>query len=195
MSRQPSALTLERQRRAADPSISAFVMANAGSGKTTVLVNRVLRLLLDGARPARILCLTYTKAAAANMQLRVFKALSHWAGCTDAELAAELQKLCGEAPKPATMARARTLFATALETPGGLAIGTIHSFCERVLHTAPFEADVPADFTVIQGAELRKRWGPPSAPHSLPPPPSPMPRLDRRWRASPPTQRKRASPS
>jgi ATP-dependent helicase/nuclease subunit A len=150
----PSDQTKAAQRRAADPAISAFVSANAGSGKTTVLVNRVLRLLLAGVAPSRIICLTYTEAAAANMQIRLFRELSQWATIPQEKLEARLLDLVGQPPDGKALARARTLFAGTLETPGGLAINTIHGFCARVLQSAPFEADVPAGFNVIQGAEL-----------------------------------------
>lgn len=141
-------LTNQRQALAADPGLSAWVSANAGSGKTHVLVNRVLRLLLDGVQPSRMLCITYTKAAAANMANRIFKALGSWATLDEAVLARELTNLTGSAPTPAERAKARRLFAEALETPGGLRIETIHAFCTRVLQAAPFEANVPPRFEV-----------------------------------------------
>ena len=141
-------LTNQRQAQAADPGLSAWVSANAGSGKTHVLVNRVLRLLLDDVAPGRMLCITYTKAAAANMANRIFKALSAWATFSDEALGRELTKLTGRAPAMAERAKARRLFAQALETPGGLRIETIHAFCTRVLQAAPFEANVPPRFEV-----------------------------------------------
>jgi ATP-dependent helicase/nuclease subunit A len=141
-------LTNQRQALAAHPRLSAWVSANAGSGKTHVLVNRVLRLLLDGVAPGRLLCITYTKAAAANMANRVFAALSTWATLPEADLVATLTKLTGETPSPTQRAAARRLFAQALETPGGLKIETIHAFCTRVLQSAPFEANVPPRFEV-----------------------------------------------
>jgi len=141
-------LTNRRQAQAADPGLSAWVSANAGSGKTHVLVNRVLRLLLDGVQPSRMLCITYTKAAAANMANRIFKALSAWATLDEAVLTKELTNLTGRAPAAAERATARRLFAEALETPGGLRIETIHAFCTRVLQAAPFEANVPPRFEV-----------------------------------------------
>ncbi|MFA6968536.1 double-strand break repair helicase AddA [Bosea sp. (in: a-proteobacteria)] len=142
------ALTNQRQSLAANPRLSAWVSANAGSGKTHVLVNRVLRLLLDGVPPGRLLCITYTKAAAANMANRVFAALSAWATMSEDELVAALTKLTDAAPSLAQRADARRLFAHALETPGGLRIETIHAFCTRVLQSAPFEANVPPRFEV-----------------------------------------------
>jgi ATP-dependent helicase/nuclease subunit A len=137
------------QRAAADPAQSVWVSANAGAGKTTVLVDRVVRLMLAGADPARILCLTFTKAAAANMQNRVFDRLGGWVALPDGELAAELDRLTGEPPAVADLAAARRLFARAVETPGGLKIQTIHAFCERLLHLFPFEAAVPARFEML----------------------------------------------
>ncbi len=141
-------LTQQNQALAADPRLSAWVSANAGSGKTYVLVNRVLRLLLDGVAPGRLLCITYTKAAAANMANRVFAALSAWATLPEAELDTVLTRLTGKPPSRESLAAARRLFAQALETPGGLKIETIHAFCTRVLQSAPFEANVPPRFEV-----------------------------------------------
>jgi len=140
--------TRQRQALAADPGLSAWVSANAGSGKTHVLVNRVLRLLLDGVQPSRMLCITYTKAAAANMANRIFKALGAWATLEEAALGKALTDLTGRIPTAAERAKARRLFAEALETPGGLRIETIHAFCTRVLQAAPFEANVPPRFEV-----------------------------------------------
>lgn len=140
--------TRRAQALAAEPDLSAWVSANAGSGKTHVLVNRVLRLLLDGVPPGRMLCITYTKAAAANMSNRVFRALSVWAVASDSVLWAALSALTGRLPAASDLGRARRLFAQALETPGGLKIETIHAFCTRVLQSAPFEANVPPRFEV-----------------------------------------------
>ena len=120
--------TRRNQALAAEPDLSAWVSANAGSGKTHVLVNRVLRLLLDGVAPGRMLCITYTKAAAANMSNRVFRALSVWAVASDSVLWAALSALTGQLPAASDISRARRLFAQALETPGGLKIETIHAF-------------------------------------------------------------------
>ncbi|MGJ3264598.1 MAG: double-strand break repair helicase AddA [Salinarimonas sp.] len=143
----------ERQRRAADPALSAWVSANAGAGKTKVLTDRVMRLMLAGTPPGRILCLTFTKAAAANMSIRIFDTLSAWVGLDDAALAVRLEALDGARPAPERLVAARRLFARAVETPGGLKIETIHAFCERLLHIAPFEANVPASFVVLDDAK------------------------------------------
>jgi ATP-dependent helicase/nuclease subunit A len=140
------------QIEAADPGLSAWVGANAGSGKTRVLTQRVARLLLAGAEPQRILCLTYTKAAAAEMQTRLFDMLGGWAMAPEARLAAELMAIAGEAAPiadPARLADARRLFARALETPGGLKIQTIHAFCDSLLRRFPLEAGVSPRFEVL----------------------------------------------
>lgn len=145
------------QRRAADPGVSTWVAANAGSGKTTVLIDRVARLLLGGVDPASVLCLTYTKAAAGEMQNRLFKRLGTWAMLEDGALLADLTALQATSGAPAPLAkdlpRARRLFAQAIETPGGLRIQTIHSFCAALLRRFPLEACVPPRFRELDGAE------------------------------------------
>ncbi len=146
----------EKQRGAADPAVSAWVRANAGTGKTYVLVQRILRLLLSGAEPRSILCLTFTKNAAAEMEARVLARLGEWATASDAELDAALAKTLSRAPEANEIALARCLFATVIDAPGGLAIMTIHSFCERVLRRYSLEANVPPGFTVLTGEEARE---------------------------------------
>jgi ATP-dependent helicase/nuclease subunit A len=146
--RIPDALR-ERQFEASDPQVSAFVAANAGAGKTHVLAQRVIRLLLDGVDPAKILCITFTKAAAANMATRVFGWLAEWIALDDAELDKKLREIGTRKVGPAERARARRLFASALDTPGGLKVQTIHAFCTRLLHQFPFEANVAARFAVL----------------------------------------------
>jgi ATP-dependent helicase/nuclease subunit A len=139
----------ETQARASDPAASAFVSANAGSGKTHVLVQRVIRLLLDGVAPEKILCITFTKAAAANMAERVFTTLGHWVTLDDDALDAAIRE-AGIAHVGARLRKsARKLFACALETPGGLKVQTIHALCTRLLQQFPFEANVPARFAVL----------------------------------------------
>ncbi len=122
------------QVTAARPNASTWVSANAGSGKTRVLTDRVARLLLHGTDPQKILCLTYTNAAAAEMQNRLFKRLGEWAMMTDANLRETLEQLGEDAKLLGDMRlrQARTLFASALETPGGLKIQTIHAFCDAL---------------------------------------------------------------
>ncbi|MEO0497189.1 MAG: double-strand break repair helicase AddA [Pseudomonadota bacterium] len=146
--------THARTRQASNPSSSAFVSANAGSGKTHVLAQRVTRLLLAGNAPSCILCLTFTKAAAAEMQTRVFKDLRNWSMLPDEELDRVLRKLDGSdaATSAELRTRARRLFAQALETPGGLRIQTIHAFCEALLHQFPLEAGIAGHFEVMDDA-------------------------------------------
>ncbi|MGR3373786.1 MAG: double-strand break repair helicase AddA [Pseudooceanicola nanhaiensis] len=134
----------ERQVRAAAPDRSTWLSANAGSGKTRVLTDRVARLLLSDVEPQHILCLTYTKAAASEMQNRLFKRLGEWAMKEDEALRAELRGLGAEGPFD--LENARTLFARAIETPGGLKIQTIHSFCAALLRRFPLEAGVSPQF-------------------------------------------------
>src|SRR5947209_5494655 len=139
----------DTQRRASDPTASAFVSANAGSGKTHVLVQRVIRLLLSGVPPEKILCLTFTKAAAANMSERVFTTLGHWVTLDDDKLDAAIRDTGITYPTVQLRKSARELFASALETPGGLKVQTIHALCTRLLQQFPFEANVPARFSVL----------------------------------------------
>src|SRR2546423_4047271 len=147
----PAALR-RAQAEASDPAVSAWVAANAGSGKTHVLAQRVIRLLLDDVDPAKILCITFTKAAAANMANRVFDALRRWTALDDAALEDEIRGISGLAPGARERGRARRLFALALETPGGLKVQTIHAFCTRLLHQFPFEGNVAARFEVLDEA-------------------------------------------
>ena len=135
--------------RAADPTVSAWVAANAGAGKTYTLANRVTRLLLAGAEPERILCLTYTKAAAAEMAERLFKQLGEWSMLGDAALAEKISEVGADPGGNEDLRAARRLFAKALETPGGLKIQTIHAFCQYVLNRFPIEAGVPPQFRVL----------------------------------------------
>ncbi|KJZ19431.1 double-strand break repair helicase AddA [Loktanella sp. S4079] len=147
----------QRQVDAADPRTSTWLSANAGSGKTRVLTDRVARLLLEKVSPQNILCLTYTKAAAAEMQNRLFKRLGNWAMMADDALRADLTTLgVDRAIDDQQLREARTLFARAIETPGGLKIQTIHSFCAGVLRRFPLEAQVSPQFREMEdrAAEL-----------------------------------------
>ena len=148
----------KQQHRAANPKVSVFVNANAGSGKTYLLVNRVIRLLLDGAAPESLLCLTYTKAAAAEMRSRLFERLARWIDLDDAQLLEYIRGPDGlnHAHFPAgELSRARRLFARALETPGGLRVMTIHGFCQRLLQLFPVEAGLPPGFEILDDAEAQ----------------------------------------
>ena len=147
------------QHAAARPDISSWITANAGSGKTSVLINRVARILLGGTPPARILCLTYTKAAAAEMQNRLFTQLGAWSMLPDAALRKALGKLGAGMVDATSLTEARRLFARALETPGGLKIQTIHAFCESLLRRFPLEAGLSPSFELLddRAAELLRR--------------------------------------
>src|SRR5579872_1730184 len=142
----------EPSNLASDPFLSAWVAANAGAGKTYTLANRVARLLLADARPEKILCLTFTKAAAAEMQHRLFRQLGEWSMLPDRELAENIQLIGAE---PDDLPKARRLFAKALETPGGLKVLTLHAFCQIVLARFPIEAGVTPGFDVLDEASAR----------------------------------------
>jgi ATP-dependent helicase/nuclease subunit A len=143
----------DRQIQAADPAVSTWLSANAGSGKTSVLTDRVARLLLGGVPPQNILCLTYTKAAASEMQNRLFRRLGEWAMKEDGALIGALEKLGVD--DTGDLNRARRLFARAIETPGGLKIQTIHSFCAALLRRFPLEAGVSPQFSEMDERAAR----------------------------------------
>jgi ATP-dependent helicase/nuclease subunit A len=144
------------QREAAGPSASVWVSASAGTGKTRVLIDRLLWLMLDGTDPARILCLTFTRAAAAEMANRLNEELARWATSRPGALAQILQRLTGRMPDDAGLARARQLFARVLDAPGGIKIATIHAFCQTLLRRFPLEAGVPAEFSVMDERSARE---------------------------------------
>ncbi|MET4732438.1 ATP-dependent helicase/nuclease subunit A [Thalassospira sp. MBR-102] len=137
------------QRNASDPMASVWVSASAGAGKTKVLSDRVLRLMLSGTEPHRILCLTFTKAAAAEMANRVNERLGHWATMEDRELHDDLFNLAGTAPSGDETRRARRLFASVLDAPGGMKIQTIHAFCQSLLRRFPLEAGLAPHFEIM----------------------------------------------
>ncbi|MEO9167554.1 MAG: double-strand break repair helicase AddA [Aestuariivirga sp.] len=149
-----------KQKQAADPKHSVWVSANAGSGKTQVLVLRVIRLLLEGVEPASILCITYTKAAAAEMANRLYGQLASWTALSDDKLCETINNLGADGQSQIILTRARKLFTLALETPGGLKIQTIHAFCERLLHLFPVEAGLAPGFSLLEDRaadELKER--------------------------------------
>lgn len=151
----------QAQIKAADPAHSAWVSANAGSGKTKVLIDRVARLLLKGAAPDSILCVTYTKAAANEMLERLFAQLGTWSVLEEATLKTKLAALENRDPEgyeDEELRNARALFAKALETPGGLRIETIHAFCSRILRRFPLEADVAPGFNEIDDSDADIFW-------------------------------------
>jgi len=141
------------QQRATTPSLSAWVTANAGSGKTHVLVNRIARLLLGGSAPNRLLCLTFTKAAAAEMATRLARRLGDWAVAPAVELEREFSALLGRSPTGAELVAARMLFCRVLELPGGMRISTIHAFCQSLLRAFPLEAGLSPQFGVVEDRE------------------------------------------
>jgi len=136
------------QLRASDPAAHVWVSASAGTGKTQVLTDRMLRLMLAGSQPDRILALTFTRAAAAEMQIRLTRRLGEWMGADEARLVAELQAL-GINPEAAMLARARSLFTLALEVPGGLKVQTLHGFAQGLLAAFPVEAGLPPGFVAL----------------------------------------------
>jgi len=137
------------QRRGAAPGVSAWVSASAGTGKTKVLTDRLLGLMLEGSDPARVLCLTFTRAAAAEMANRLNERLARWMTLPNTAFVEELRELTGQDPDEAMMAQARQLFARVLDTPGGVKIATIHAFCQALLRRFPLEADVSPEFIVL----------------------------------------------
>ena len=145
----------DAQNLAADPAASAWVEASAGSGKTKLLTDRLLRLLLAGVPPGRILCLTFTKAAAAEMATRLALRLGEWAIADDPKLAEMLQKLTGATPGREGLAAARRLFVEVLEQPGGMRISTLHGFAQSLLRGFPLEAGLAPQFTVMQEQDGR----------------------------------------
>ena len=166
--RDPNAI----QQDASNPLNSIWVSASAGTGKTKVLTDRLLRLLLPkkssepGSEPYKILCLTFTKAAANEMSIRLFETLGHWAVMPISDqdptyteskktLTGELQKLFGEMPTDEQIAAAQTLFSNIVDAPNGLKIMTIHSFCESILGRFPLEADLSPNFKILEEAESK----------------------------------------
>lgn len=149
---RPRDRAVSQQAEASDPGVSAFVAASAGSGKTKLLTDRILRLMLGGTAPARIQCLTFTKAAAAEMSLRLQDRLGEWVTLDDPALDARLLDLQAAADE-ATRGLARGLFAQVLDLPGGMRIGTIHAFCQGLLRRFPLEAEVSPHFDLVEEVE------------------------------------------
>jgi len=137
------------QRDAANPAWSVWVAASAGTGKTKVLTDRVLNLLLGGSDPGRILALTFTKAAAAEMANRLNQRLSVWAVAGDEALSRDIETIAGRPPDEAIRIRARQMFARVLDQAGGMRILTIHAFCQSLLRRFPLEAGVAPQFELM----------------------------------------------
>ncbi len=141
--------------QAIQPDASAWVGANAGAGKTYILVSRLVRLMLDGVAPQKLLCLTYTRSAAAEMQERLFDLLGQWALMDDVTLRAAIGERLGADIVPDDLGAARVLFARALETPGGLRVQTIHAFCESLLKRFPLEAGLSPQFDLMDEQDMQ----------------------------------------
>lgn len=139
---------------ATDPHYSCWISANAGAGKTRILTRRVVRMLLDGIAPHTIVCITYTKAAAAEMHTRIMRILADWAAMDEEQLREVLEDLTGSAPSSVLLHTAQQLFSRTLDAPQGLHIQTIHAFCQSVLKRFPLEAGVPPYFTILENADL-----------------------------------------
>jgi ATP-dependent helicase/nuclease subunit A len=142
--------TINLQQIASNPKNSAWVFASAGSGKTKILTDRVLRLLLDNVSPSKILCLTFTKVAATEMQSRINGELAKWILCDDAELQKKLTALSGNFPSEIELKRARVLFVKILDEESKIKVQTIHSFCQTLIKIFPFEAKVKPNFEVLE---------------------------------------------
>lgn len=151
---EPFSVLKDTQAAASSPDADVWLSASAGTGKTYVLAARVLRLLLrPGVRPDSLLCLTFTRAGAAEMAERVHTRLAWWARLDDKALKHELFAL-GERDDPDDVARARTLFASVLEARGGgLRVMTIHAFCQTLLGSFPLEAGLAPGFRAVEGRE------------------------------------------
>ena len=151
----PVAIATKQQTRAVDPVKSVWVSASAGTGKTKVLTDRVLALMLNGTAPQRILCLTFTKAAAAEMANRIAAELSQWVILDDDTLTTKLAGFLDHHPDDDDLSVARRLFARVLETPGGMNIQTIHAFCQSVLRRFPLEAGLAPHFDLLSDQDTR----------------------------------------
>lgn len=137
------------QRQASSPDQSVFVSANAGTGKTKVLIERVLRLLLSGEVPETILCVTFTRAAAAEIEARLHRKLAQWAIAQSSDLVNDIQAITGALPAQTTIEVARRLFAQVIDNDQGPRIETTHSFCQSLLSRFPLEAGLPPHFELI----------------------------------------------
>lgn len=136
--------------------VSAWVSASAGSGKTKVLIDRILRLLLSGAKADSILCLTYTNTATAEMKNRINEKLLEWVFLSDEELSDKISKLTGQFPNKDTLNSTRRLFAYITDDAQALRIQTIHSFCQDILKKFPLESGIEPNFKIAEDTEIEK---------------------------------------
>ena len=143
-------LAIHNQKIASDPNKSVWVMASAGSGKTKILIDRILRLLLNDVAPEKIICLTYTKVAAIEMQKRLYKELQQWMVINEQQLENKLTLLTDNIPSKKTLEKARGMLIKILDSEFKIKIQTIHSFCQSILKSFPFEAKIPLNFELLE---------------------------------------------
>ena len=141
--------TIKLQQEASDPKRSVFVAASAGSGKTKILTDRVLRLLLTGSTPNQILCLTFTKVAAFEMKHRIYKELGNWSIINENDLSNRIFNLTAQKPSKSLLKKARNLFVSILDDFEGIKINTIHAFCQGLMARFPLESEIKPNFSII----------------------------------------------
>ncbi|MDA9163525.1 UvrD-helicase domain-containing protein [Rickettsiaceae bacterium] len=141
------------QLKASDPKSSAWVSASAGTGKTKILTDRVLRLLLSGTALNKILCLTFTNAAAGEMKERISGALANWSNLSHTELQKKLINVFGRSATKTEIDKASILYRRYLQADEGINIQTIHSFCQKLLKKFPLEAKISPGFKIIDDAK------------------------------------------
>ncbi|MCC8467249.1 MAG: UvrD-helicase domain-containing protein, partial [Rickettsia endosymbiont of Eriopis connexa] len=143
------------QQQASDPNYSVWVSASAGTGKTKILTDRFLRLLITGVEPTNILCLTFTNAAALEMQARINSKLKHLSLCDAEKLENELFLMSGNKPLPQEMENTKTLYDKILNSNESLNIYTIHAFCQKILKTFPLAAGITPEFKILEETKLQ----------------------------------------
>lgn len=134
---------------ALNPDFNIWVSASAGTGKTKILTDRLLMLLLTGAEPQKILCLTFTKAAAAEMKERLLNHTLEWATCSDGKLKESLEQFLERFPSQEEQVKARSLFMELINVVPSIRITTIHSFCQSLLAQFPVEAGIAPNFKIL----------------------------------------------
>ncbi|CAK6508316.1 MAG: exodeoxyribonuclease V subunit beta [Rickettsia endosymbiont of Ixodes ricinus] len=143
------------QQQASDPNYSVWVSASAGTGKTKILTDRFLRLLITGVEPSNILCLTFTNAAAVEMQARINSRLKYLSLCNAEKLEKELFLMSGDKPSPQETENAKTLYNKILNSNEPLNIYTIHAFCQKILKIFPLEAGITPEFKILEETKLQ----------------------------------------
>ncbi|OJX11185.1 MAG: double-strand break repair helicase AddA [Caedibacter sp. 37-49] len=147
---------LSSRHLALNPEMNVWVSASAGTGKTKILTDRILMLLLAGEDPQKILCLTFTKAAAAEMKGRLLQYTLEWATCSEASLHEKLTDFLGGIPSQDQKEKARSLFMSLIGVTPGVRITTIHSFCQSLLMQFPVEAGISPFFRILAEHESQK---------------------------------------